>query len=123
MLISKSLQDGIRAVARRGVPILLLHGTGDRTLSPSCSESLYRIYGREARGGHRDIRLFDNDDHALTRNSLQAEKLLCVFIMKQTGEEIGQQEQLGLVQKPLMDQKAKVEKMKQGGDLYGESID
>ena len=123
VLIPPSPQDGIQSVSRKGVPILLLHGTGDRTLSPSCSKSLYERYGHAARGGHREIKLFENDDHALTRNSLQAEKLLCDFIMKQAGEEIGQQEQQGIVQKPLVDQKVKIEKMRAGGDLRSESIE
>lgn len=91
--------DGISDVARRGVPVLLLHGTGDRTLSSSCSQILYESYG--SRGGSRELKLFGDDDHALTRNSLQAEQLLCDFIMKQTGEDIGQQEQQDVVQKPL----------------------
>ena len=32
--------DGIIEVAKKQKPTLLLHGTGDRTLSPSCSERL-----------------------------------------------------------------------------------
>lgn len=115
--------DGIRSVARKGVPILLLHGTGDRTLSPSCSESLYQRYRNAARGGQREIKLFEDDDHALTRNSLQAEELLCEFIMRQAGGYIGQSEKEGLVQKPLLEQTERIEKMKEGGDLRGESIE
>ena len=115
--------DGIRAVARKGVPVLLLHGTGNRTLSPSRSESLYQRYGNAARGGQRKIRLFQDDDHALTRNSLRAEELLCDFIMGQAGKPIEQPEKQGLVQKPLVNQKERIEKMKEGGDLSGESIE
>jgi predicted esterase len=69
--------EGIRSLAPR--PILLLHGTGDRTLTPSCSERLYSMYGSN---GDRELKLFDRDDHALTRNSLEAEQLIGGFILR-----------------------------------------
>lgn len=113
--------EGFRDVARKGVPVLLLHGTGDRTLSPSCSQSLYERYG--SRGGSREIELFEGDDHALTENALHAEQLLCRFIMKQAGEDIGQQEQQDVVQRPLASQEERIKKMKEGGDLRDESLE
>ncbi len=36
--------EGIVQIARKNVPVLLMHGTADRILSPSCSESLYARY-------------------------------------------------------------------------------
>lgn len=33
--------DGIDRVAAKSLPLLLLHGTGDRTLAPECSERLF----------------------------------------------------------------------------------
>lgn len=113
---------GIEQLAPR--PLLLLHGTGDRTLSPSCSESLYERYG-SSKQGDRTIKLFPGDDHALTRNSLKAEELLCDFIAKCAGVEVGDREQVDVVRKPLVgDGKEKIELMRKGGDLRGkESVE
>jgi len=72
--------EGIRSLAPK--PLLLLHGTGDRTLSPSCSERLYSMYGTE---GDKELKLFDRDDHALTRNSLEAEQLIGGFVLRCAG--------------------------------------
>lgn len=108
--------EGIRAVGRRGVPVLLLHGTGDRTLSPQCSERLYDMYG--SRGGYRKVHYFEGDDHALTRNSSEAEKMLCEFIADIAGLRMGSTER-GLLGKSLVDDGDKINKMKKGGDLRG----
>ncbi|KAG9668829.1 alpha/beta-hydrolase, partial [Aureobasidium melanogenum] len=108
--------EGIRVVGRRGVPVLLLHGTGDRTLSPQCSQRLYDMYG--SKGGHRKVHYFEGDDHALTRNSSEAEKMLCEFIADIAGLNVGSIES-GLLSKSLVDDEDKVNKMKQGGDLRG----
>ena len=43
--------------------------------------------------------------------------------MRHTGETIGQPERQGLVQKPIVDQNERIEKMKDSGDLGGESIE
>ncbi|KAL9025791.1 MAG: hypothetical protein Q9196_005444, partial [Gyalolechia fulgens] len=56
--------EGIEMLAPR--PVLLLHGLADQTLGSWCSESLYRRYGG---GGSRELKLFEGDDHALTRNA------------------------------------------------------
>ena len=106
--------DGITSLAP--TPVLLLHGTADKTLSQSCSQRLYEEYGRK---GERTIRLFENDDHALTRNSLQAEELLCEFIMKQAGVDILDGERT-LVGEPLVGAEEKVDLMQKGGDLRGD---
>lgn len=114
--------DGISQVARKGIPVLLMHGTEDQRLGASCSESLRDRYKRHSSGGDVQLKLFDGDDHSLSNNSLRAEELLCDFIMKQEGEEIGETEQKYVVQKPLLGEQEKVEKMKKAGDLHGESI-
>ena len=112
--------EGIRAVGRRGVPVLLLHGTGDRTLSPQCSERLYDMYGSK---GRRKVHYFEGDDHALTKSSVEAEKMLCEFIAGVAGSKIGDTEG-EMVDKSLVDDRDKVEVMKKGGDLKGaESIE
>ncbi|KIX99269.1 uncharacterized protein Z520_04845 [Fonsecaea multimorphosa CBS 102226] len=110
--------SGITKLAPR--PLLLLHGTGDRTLRWHCSQSLYESYGRK---GDRQLKLFENDDHALTRNALEAEELLCDFIANCLGLEIANDEQERVIQKPLVDGGERVELMKKGGDLEGESIE
>ncbi|KAK3698048.1 hypothetical protein LTR37_017164 [Vermiconidia calcicola] len=114
---------GIREVATKSTPVLLLHGLSDRTLSASCSESLDEKYRRYTRGGQSQLQLFEGDDHALTKNSLTAEEMICDFIMKQAGEEIAEAEQQSVVQKPLMSKEDRIKKMKEGGDMQRESIE
>ena len=107
--------EGIRAVGRRGVPALLLHGTDDRTLSPHCSERLYDMYGSK---GQRKVHYFEDDDHALTRNSVEAEKMLCEFIAGVAGSKMNNTEK-EVVSKSLIDDGDRIEMMKKGGDLRG----
>eukprot|EP00026_Physarum_polycephalum_P016708 Phypoly_transcript_17686.p1 GENE.Phypoly_transcript_17686~~Phypoly_transcript_17686.p1 ORF type:complete len:205 (+),score=26.74 Phypoly_transcript_17686:123-737(+) len=45
-------------------PILLMHGTGDTCLPHRCSKSLHA-----AAKGQKELVLFENDNHGLTRNS------------------------------------------------------
>lgn len=106
--------DGIRKVAPR--PVLLLHGTGDKTLSPSCSERLYREYGTK---GERTIRLFQGDDHALTRCSGEAEELLCEFIVRLAGVDVADGER-EVMREVLVGGQQKVDLMREGGDLRGD---
>ncbi|KAF9698070.1 hypothetical protein EKO04_003503 [Ascochyta lentis] len=94
-------------------PLLLLHGTGDRTLSKSCSESLYERYGSK---GDRHLHLFPNDDHALTKNSLEAEQLIGGFILKCAGIQAGSGDE-GVLAEKLVDDEEKVKLMARGGDL------
>lgn len=103
--------EGIRSVSPR--PLLLLHGTGDRTLSHSCSERLYAHYGPK---GDRVLKLFNGDDHALTRNSLEAEQLIGEFILRCVGLERGKQDE-GVLAEKLVGDEEKVELMRKGGDL------
>ncbi|MCJ1254951.1 hypothetical protein MMC24_002767 [Lignoscripta atroalba] len=106
--------DGIRSLSP--TPVLLLHGTGDRTLDPICSRRLYQAYGSM---GHRDLQLFDRDDHALTRNAEKAEEMLSRFILKCAGIDIGKKESK-FVKETLVGDEERVELMKRGGDLKGE---
>jgi hypothetical protein len=105
--------EGIRSLAPRS--LLLLHGTGDRTLTSSCSERLYTMYGSN---GDRVLKMFDGDDHALTRNSLEAEQLIGGFILRCAGLD-PQADADGLSEK-LVGNEEKVELMKKGGDLRGD---
>ena len=109
--------DGIGKVSPR--PVLLMHGTGDRTLRYSCSQRLYDEYGDK---GERELKLFEGDDHALTRNSREAEERLCDFIMRCAGVE-SRGDERKVVRSELVDEGDRVELMK-GGDLKGdESIE
>jgi hypothetical protein len=103
--------EGIRQLAPR--PLLLLHGTGDRTLSYSCSERLFQMYGAN---GVRTLKLFEKDDHALTRSSLEAENEIGEFIMRCAGISVGNDEKQ-VLQKTLVGDGEKVDLMKKGGDL------
>jgi hypothetical protein len=103
--------EGIRTLSPK--PLLLLHGTGDRTLSKSCSESLYERYGTK---GDRHLQLFANDDHALTRNSLEAEQLIGGFVLKCAGIKARRGDSSVLAEKLVTDDE-KVALMEKGGDL------
>ncbi|KAK4546184.1 hypothetical protein LTR36_002321 [Oleoguttula mirabilis] len=118
--------EGIRMMAPR--PVLLCHGTGDRTLSHTCSKRLKEMYKSGDRSGRAEVKvkLFNGDDHALTRHAQEAETLITQFIMRCAGVDMDS----GLVSKtvhtPLMagSREEKIELMKKGGDLKGnESVD
>jgi alpha/beta superfamily hydrolase len=114
--------DGIRQVARKHVPTLLIHGTADQRLGASCSESLYDRYRKVAKDGPCELQFLDGDDHFLTKNPLKAEDMLCSFIIKQARVEIGELERSVVLQKPLLDDGQRKDRMKKAGDLEGESI-
>ncbi|KAL8720318.1 MAG: hypothetical protein Q9225_002805 [Loekoesia sp. 1 TL-2023] len=105
--------EGIRNLAPK--PLLLLHGLKDRTLGSWCSETLYEKYGRK---GEAQLKLFEGDDHALTRNAAEAEEMLCRFVMRCAGvtEEDGERQ---LVKERLVNGKDRVRLMEKGGDLDG----
>ncbi|KAI9376154.1 Alpha/Beta hydrolase protein [Aspergillus egyptiacus] len=65
-------------------PVLLLHGGGDTCLSPSCSENLYRQYGRD---GKRELKIFPGDNHGLSGNAPEVEARLCLFVAMTLGFE------------------------------------
>ena len=104
--------EGIRRLAPR--PVLLLHGTGDGTLSPWCSQRLYDIHGSK---GDRKLELFEGDNHALSRNARKAEAILCEFIARCTGLDIDGEERESVVAQDLVDDGERIDLMKRGGDL------
>lgn len=83
---------GIARVAAKSLPLLLLHGSNDETIAPACSESLLETYQRHAKDDMGFLKVFDEDDHALTRNSCKAEAMLCAFVMRCAGVEIAEDE-------------------------------
>ena len=104
---------GIQAMAPK--PILLLHGTSDRTLSPYCSEKLYADYGSR---GARDLKLFEGDDHALTKHAAEAEEFICDFILKNASVEAHGVDR-DIIEKELVHGEERNNLMKEGGDLGG----
>lgn len=109
--------DGIDGVATSNKPVLLLHGTGDGTLSPRCSERLRDAYQYATRGGECKMHLFQGDDHALTKNSLKAEEMICDFITRCAGFEVEDAERKVVLDKELVPPAEKVKKMEESGDV------
>ena len=115
--------EGIERVAAKSLPLLLLHGTGDRTLAPECSERLFERYQRHVKDDMGFLKLFDGDDHALTNNSAKAEAMLCAFIVRCAGVEICENEDSVILRKCLVAGEERVRLMEEAGDLgEGESL-
>jgi len=115
--------EGIEHVAAKSLPLLLLHGTGDRTLSHECSEGLLERYRRCVEDDMGFLKLFDGDDHALTRNSGKAEAMLCAFVMRCAGLEVCEGEDEVVLGTCLVAREERVRLMEEAGDLgEGESL-
>lgn len=93
--------------------MLLLHGTGDRVLNCYCSLSLHDLYGED---GDRTLKLFDDNDHALTQHPHEAEELLCEFIAKCVGAEIASDEQRDVIKKVLTRDENRIDLVRKGGN-------
>lgn len=100
--------------------MLLLHGTGDDSLSDYCAKRLYQMYG-SARG-ERILKLFDGDNHGLTRNSLKAEQLIFDFVSKNLGRRVEDGEEALKAENMVGDKEDRVKLMKAGNDLEKESL-
>ncbi|CRG92036.1 hypothetical protein PISL3812_09091 [Talaromyces islandicus] len=112
--------EGVSMLSPR--PMLVMHGTGDTCLSPDCSQSLYRSYGP---GGKRKIKLFDADDHGLSRNAVAAEKMIFDFAAETLGfvEELEDpQTRIQAGQDLAGSRGERVKEMAEGHDLEGESL-
>ncbi|BGP39893.1 hypothetical protein JCM10450v2_003867 [Rhodotorula kratochvilovae] len=88
-LVAPQMADalhGARECGRRGTPLLLMHGTGDRTSSPRCREGIYEAWRSKAPPGTGDelaqLVLFDGDDHALTHHAREVEAMATMFILR-----------------------------------------
>jgi len=115
--------EGIEHVAAKSLPLLLLHGTGDRTLAANCSEMLLETYQRHAKDDLGFLHVFDGDDHALTKNSAKAEAMLCAFVMRCAGVEISESEDSVVLRTTLVAEEERVKLMEEAGDLgEGESL-
>lgn len=98
-------------------PLLLLHGTDDRTLSPACSERLYERYGEKA--GWRRLKLFEGDNHALTENAVAAEEMLCDFVAQCAGVREDPRASRDVLYRKLIEEGERTDLMTKGGDLRG----
>jgi alpha/beta superfamily hydrolase len=115
--------EGVERVAAKSLPLLLLHGTDDRTLAHSCSERLLETYQWHAKDDMGFLHLFDGDDHALTKNSAKAEAMLCAFVMRCAGVEITESEDSVVLRSSLVAEEERVKLMEEAGDLgEGESL-
>lgn len=106
--------EGIRRLPPR--PVLLMHGTGDRTLSDRCSRRLWEMYGDQ---GERRLELFEGDDHALSRHAREAEGMLIEFIAGCAGVGVGEEERKGVVDVEVVEDGERRGLMEMGGDLRG----
>ncbi|KAM0543717.1 hypothetical protein ACHAPJ_012166 [Fusarium lateritium] len=104
--------EGIRRLAPR--PVLLLHGTADQTLSYACSERLFSWYGK---GGNRELKLFPDDNHALSRNAKEAEQVLGDFVTRCAGLQVDESEKKTVIDRVLLEDSERTEFMIKGGDL------
>ncbi|EAW20162.1 uncharacterized protein NFIA_097910 [Aspergillus fischeri NRRL 181] len=107
---------GIKKLSPR--PVLLLHGTDDKVLSPTCSETLYREYGDT---GPREIRLLPGDDHGLTKHSTEVEKMIFEFAAKTLGFEKLLDQTLDQAGEDLVESRdERIREMVEGHDLEGD---
>ena len=99
-------------------PLLLLHGTGDRVLSASCSQTLYELYGNV---GQRDFKLFPGGDHGLTGHAPEAEGVILAFAAKTLGfEKLLNFETMDQARGDLVESEdERRREMKEGHDLEG----
>lgn len=112
--------EGVTMLSPR--PLLLMHGTGDTCLSPQCSQNLFESYGH---GGKKELKLFDGDDHGLSRNAVHVEKMIFDFVARTLGFE-------GFLGDAVVDIQAgqdlagsrqeRLREMKEGHDLEGERL-
>lgn len=79
--------DLVERIAKKSLPLLLLHGASNEVIPPSCSEELLEHYQRHAKEDMGFLKLFDGDDHVLTKNAAKAEAMLCAFVTKCAGTE------------------------------------
>lgn len=120
---------GARETGRRGVPMLLCHGTGDRTLRPQCSEYLHESWFDGYKGpkkGEEKAKLvmFEGDDHALTKNARKVEEMMVQFIVDCAGAKVEDRDRSVAEAAVLRSQEERIDVMKKGGDLRGrESVE
>ena len=96
-------------------PILLLHGSADRTLGASCSESLYAAYGQM---GDRKLHIFPEDNHSFSVNAAIVESMVCEFILRVAGLKVDQ-ETAEVIRSDFLPKEQRERIMEVGCDLRG----
>ena len=99
-------------------PLLLLHGSGDRVLSASCSQTLYQLYGNTR---ERHLKLFPGGDHGLTGHAPEAEGAIWAFAARTLGfEKLLDFETIAQAGGDLVESEdERMKEMKEGHDLEG----
>ncbi|KAK4098912.1 alpha/beta-hydrolase [Parathielavia hyrcaniae] len=103
--------EGIGKLAPR--PVLLLHGSGDNTLSVGCSQRLLHWYG----AGDRMLQVFEGDNHSLSGKAERAEEMLCEFVARCAGVRVDAAERRSVVEAELVEDGERHGLMEKGGDL------
>jgi len=118
---------GARECGRRAIPILLCHGTGDRTLSPRCSTHLHEAWFEGYKGRDETLAkmvMFEGDDHALSRNASRVEEMMAGFVVGCAGGMVGDGDEKVVGADVLRGKDERADVMRKGGDLRGkESMD
>lgn len=104
--------DGIDSIAP--TPVLIMHGTEDKVLSPSCSQTLYQRYGDS---GQRTLKLFEGDNHGLTNNSDEVERLLLEFVLDCAGIVPDAQKKVAMGENLTGNVEDEIQTMREGHDL------
>lgn len=111
--------DVVERIAEKSLPILLLHGSSDEVIPHSCSERLLEHYRRHAKEDLGFLKVFDGDDHALTKSSAKAEAMLCAFVTRCAGFEFGRNDEATSFERRLV-RRERVDLMVGAGECDGE---
>jgi pimeloyl-ACP methyl ester carboxylesterase len=119
--VASQTADALEGIGRvRPRPVLLMHGSGDRTLSVGCSRRLWKAYGDgdgDEDKGERRLEVFEGDNHALSGNAKRAEEMLCEFVAQCAGVRVGEEERKNVVGVELVEDGERHGLMERGGDL------
>ncbi|KAH6612222.1 hypothetical protein B0J18DRAFT_76418 [Chaetomium sp. MPI-SDFR-AT-0129] len=134
--------EGVRHMGREGRPVLLLHGSEDGTVGVGCSRKVLDVYraaaeqaaansnegkkGKEsAQDGLGDVllRVFEGDNHTLSKNAEEAEVMLCEFVARCAGVRLGGRDRKSVVETELVEDVERLSLMRRGGDLREERVD
>lgn len=115
--------QGAREAGRRNVPVMLLHGTGDKTLSERCSRYVHEAWLEGYKGPDIEDKSklvpFEGDDHALSHNAKKAEEMIAEFIVECAGGTISKETTEVVKSEVLGNREDRLKFMDEGGDLRG----
>ncbi|KAK4139349.1 Alpha/Beta hydrolase protein [Dichotomopilus funicola] len=110
--------EGVRHMGREGRPVLLLHGSEDGTVGVGCSRKVL-----DDGLGDVLLRVFEGDNHTLSKNAEEAEVMLCEFVARCAGVRLGGRDRKSVVETELVEDVERLSLMRRGGDLRGERVD